>query len=202
MYKRQELPFGIEELKVVKEDTEGLTKIYEELEFKSWLQEEPKQQTPKPKQLNSNYELINSEGALDKIIKAASKSKVIAIDTETTGLDYMDADLVGVSMAYEAGKAFYIPFGHEKQEVSQLKEKIVLEKLKPFLEKAQNKIIGQNIKFDRNILARYGIKINSIKNDTMMMSYVLDASATRHNLDALSSYYLNHKTSTLSLIHI
>ena len=191
-----ELPFGIEELKVVKEDTEGLTKIYEELEFKSWLQEDPRQQTPKPKQLNSNYELINSEGALDKIIKAASKSKVIAIDTETTGLDYMDADLVGVSMAYEAGKAFYIPFGHEKQEVSQLKEKIVLEKLKPFLEKAQNKIIGQNIKFDRNILARYGIKIDSIKNDTMMMSYVLDASATRHNLDALSSYYLNHKTST------
>jgi len=191
-----ELPFGIEELKVVKEDTEGLTKIYEELEFKSWLQEDPRQQTPKPKQLNSNYELINSEGALDKIIKAASKSKVIAIDTETTGLDYMDADLVGVSMAYEAGKAFYIPFGHEKQEVSQLEEKIVLEKLKPFLEKAQNKIIGQNIKFDRNILARYGIKIDSIKNDTMMMSYVLDASATRHNLDALSSYYLNHKTST------
>ena len=191
-----ELPFGIEELKVVKEDTEGLTKIYEELEFKSWLQEEPRQQTPKPKQLNSNYELINSEGALDKIIKAANKSKVIAIDTETTGLDYMDADLVGVSMAYEAGKAFYIPFGHEKQEVSQLEEKIVLEKLKPFLEKAQNKIIGQNIKFDRNILARYGIKIDSIKNDTMMMSYVLDASATRHNLDALSSYYLNHKTST------
>jgi len=191
-----ELPFGIEELKVVKEDTEGLTKIYEELEFKSWLQEEPKQQTSRPKQLNSNYELINSEEALDKIIKAASKSKVIAIDTETTGLDYMDADLVGVSMAYEAGKAFYIPFGHEKQEVSQLKEKIVLEKLKPFLEKVQNKIIGQNIKFDRNILARYGIKINSVKNDTMMMSYVLDASATRHNLDALSSYYLNHKTST------
>ncbi len=191
-----ELPFGIEELKVVKEDAEGLTKIYEELEFKSWLQEEPRQQTPKPKQLNSNYELINSEEALDKIIKAASNSKVIAIDTETTGLDYMDADLVGVSMAYEAGKAFYIPFGHEKQEVSQLKEKIVLEKLKPFLEKARNKIIGQNIKFDRNILSRYGININSIKNDTMMMSYVLDASATRHNLDALSSYYLNHKTST------
>ena len=191
-----ELPFGIEELKVNKEDTEGLTKIYEELEFKSWLQEEPKQQTPKPKQLNSNYELINSEGALDKIIKAASKSKVIAIDTETTGLDYMDVDLVGVSLAFEAGKAYYIPFGHEKQEVPQLEEQIVLKKLKPFLEQTKDKIIGQNIKFDRNILARYGININSIKNDTMMMSYVLDASATRHNLDALSSYYLNHKTST------
>jgi len=191
-----ELPIGIEELKVNKEDEEGLRKTYEELEFRAWLQEGARPQTEKPKELNSKYELINSEKALDKIIKAASKAKVIAIDTETTGLDYMDANLVGVSMAYEQGKAFYIPFGHEDQDIPQLKEKIVLKKLKPFLEKAKNKIIGQNIKFDRNILARYGIKIDSIKNDTMMMSYVLDASATRHNLDALSSYYLNYKTAT------
>ena len=191
-----ELPFGIEELKVGKEDIEGLTTIYEELEFKAWLQEEPRQQIEKPKKLNTNYEMINSEKELDKIIKLASKSKIIAIDTETTGLDYMDADLVGVSLSYEPGKAFYIPFGHEKQDVPQLKEKLVINKLKPFLEKAKDKIIGQNIKFDRNILARYGIKIDSIKNDTMMMSYVLDASATRHNLDALSSYYLDYKTST------
>ena len=191
-----ELPFGIEELKVGKEDIEGLTAIYEELEFKAWLQEEPRQQIEKPKKLNTNYEMINSEKELDKIIKLASKSKIIAIDTETTGLDYMDADLVGVSLSYEPGKAFYIPFGHEKQDVPQLKEKVVINKLKPFLEKAKDKIIGQNIKFDRNILARYGIKIDSIKNDTMMMSYVLDASATRHNLDALSSYYLDYKTST------
>tara|TARA_B100001123_G_scaffold58189_1_gene62585 strand:+ start:2416 stop:5100 length:2685 start_codon:yes stop_codon:yes gene_type:complete len=191
-----ELPFGIEELKVGKEDIEGLTTIYEELEFKAWLQEEPRQQIEKPKKLNTNYEMINSEKELDKIIKLASKSKIIAIDTETTGLDYMDADLVGVSLSYEPGKAFYIPFGHEKQDVPQLKEKVVINKLKPFLEKAKDKIIGQNIKFDRNILARYGIKIDSIKNDTMMMSYVLDASATRHNLDALSSYYLDYKTST------
>ena len=191
-----ELPFGIEELKVGKEDIEGLTTIYEELEFKAWLQEEPRQQIEKPKKLNTNYEMINSEKELDKIIKLASKSKIIAIDTETTGLDYMDADLVGVSLSYEPGKAFYIPFGHEKQDVPQLKEKVVINKLKPFLEKAKDKIIGQNIKFDRNILARYGIKIDSIKNDTMMMSYVLDASATRHNLDALSLYYLDYKTST------
>ena len=191
-----ELPIGIEELEVGKEDNEGLTKIYEDLEFKSWLQEKPKQQIEKPKQLNSKYELINSEEALDKIIKAASKSKIIAIDTETTGLDYMDADLVGVSMAYKPGKAFYIPFGHEEKDIIQLEEEIVLKKLKPFLEKAKNKIIGQNIKFDRNILTRYGIQIDSIKNDTMMMSYVLDASATRHNLDALSSFYLDYKTST------
>ncbi len=191
-----ELPIGIEELKVGKEDIEGLTAIYEELEFKAWLQEEPRQQIEKPKKLNTNYEMINSEKELDKIIKLASQSKIIAIDTETTGLDYMDADLVGVSLSYEPGKAFYIPFGHEKQDIPQLKEKVVINKLKPFFEKAKDKIIGQNIKFDRNILARYGIKIDSIKNDTMMMSYVLDASATRHNLDALSSYYLDYKTST------
>ena len=191
-----ELPIGIDELKVDKENSEGLTKIYEELEFKAWLQEEPGKKPEKTKKLNSKYELINTEKGLDKIIKAASKSKVIAIDTETTGLDYMDADLVGISMAYEPGKAFYIPFGHEEQNVPQLNEKIVLEKFKPLLEKAKNKIIGQNIKFDRNILIRYGINIDSIKNDTMMMSYVLDASATRHNLDALSSFYLDYKTST------
>ena len=191
-----ELPIGIEELKVGKEDSEGLAKIYEELEFKAWLQGEPQKQTEKQKQFNAKYKLINTEKDLDKVIKEANKSNVIAIDTETTGLDYMDDNLVGISMAYEPGEAFYIPFGHEEQDTPQLDEKLALTKLKPFLEKAKNKIIGQNIKFDRNILARYGIKIDSIKSDTMMMSYVLDASATRHNLDALSSYYLGYKTAT------
>ena len=191
-----ELPIGIEELKVGKEDSEGLAKIYEELEFKAWLQGEPQKKTEKQKQFNAKYKLINTEKDLDKVIKEANKSNVIAIDTETTGLDYMDDNLVGISMAYEPGEAFYIPFGHEEQDTPQLDEKLALTKLKPFLEKAKNKIIGQNIKFDRNILARYGIKIDSIKSDTMMMSYVLDASATRHNLDALSSYYLGYKTAT------
>ena len=191
-----ELPIGIEELKVGKEDSEGLAKIYEELEFKAWLQGEPQKQTEKQKQFNAKYKLINTEKDLDKVIKEANKSNVIAIDTETTGLDYMDDNLVGISIAYEPGEAFYIPFGHEEQDTPQLDEKLALTKLKPFLEKAKNKIIGQNIKFDRNILARYGIKIDSIKSDTMMMSYVLDASATRHNLDALSSYYLGYKTAT------
>ena len=149
-----ELPIGIEELKVGKEDSEGLAKIYEELEFKAWLQGEPQKQTEKQKQFNAKYKLINTEKDLDKVIKEANKSNVIAIDTETTGLDYMDDNLVGISMAYKPGEAFYIPFGHEEQDTPQLDEKLALTKLKPFLEKAKNKIIGQNIKFDRNILAR------------------------------------------------
>jgi len=130
------------------------------------------------------------------LIKKASKAKTIAIDTETTGLDYMDADLVGISISYEPGQAAYIPISHEDDSSPQLEMDYVLQELRPLLEDSNEKIIGQNIKFDKNILARYGINISSIKNDTMMMSYVLDASATRHNLDALSSYYLNYKTST------
>ena len=108
----------------------------------------------------------------------------------------MDTDLVGISLSYKPGEAYYIPINHQDDTVNQLKLNVVLDALKPVLESSKNKIIGQNIKFDRNVLAKYGINISSIKNDTMMMSYVLDASATRHNLDALSSYYLNYKTST------
>ena len=132
----------------------------------------------------------------------------VAFDTETTGLDEMTAELVGVSLCVKPGNACYVPIGHKEGDptdglfgssklcADQIPIDLVIGLLRPILDDPSILIIGQNIKFDRNILARYGIKINSIKNDTMMMSYVLDASATRHNLDALSSYYLNHKTST------
>ena len=90
----------------------------------------------------------------------------------------------------------YIPIKHNDESIIQLPLEDVINELKPLLENSEKKIIGQNIKFDKNILMKYGLKIASIKNDTMMMSYVLDASATRHNLDALASYYLGYKTST------
>ena len=190
-----ELELGIEDLARLEPDTEKLTEIYKELEFNAWLQEAPEKKTI-PKKVNSSYICISSRDLLEKVIKNASKAKTIAIDTETTGLDYMDTDLVGISLSYKPGEAYYIPINHQDDTVNQLKLNVVLDALKPVLESSKNKIIGQNIKFDRNVLAKYGINISSIKNDTMMMSYVLDASATRHNLDALSSYYLNYKTST------
>ena len=99
-------------------------------------------------------------------------------------------------MCFTPGEAFYIPINHKDDSSPQLGIDYVLEELRPLLEDSMQKIIGQNIKFDMNILSQHGINISSIKNDTMMMSYVLDASATRHNLDALSSYYLGYKTST------
>ena len=190
-----ELELGIEDLARLEPDTEKLTEIYKELEFNAWLQEVPEKKTTTTK-VNSSYICISSQDLLEKVIKNASKAKTIAIDTETTGLDYMDTDLVGISLSYKPGEAYYIPINHQDDTVNQLKLNVVLDALKPVLESSKNKIIGQNIKFDRNVLAKYGINISSIKNDTMMMSYVLDASATRHNLDALSSYYLNYKTST------
>ena len=190
-----ELELGIEDLARLEPDTEKLTEIYKELEFNAWLQEVPEKKTTTTK-VNSSYICISSQDLLEKVIKNASKAKTIAIDTETTGLDYMDTDLVGISLSYKPGEAYYIPINHQDDTVNQLKLNVVLDALKPVLESSKNKIIGQNIKFDRNVLAKYGIYISSIKNDTMMMSYVLDASATRHNLDALSSYYLNYKTST------
>ena len=190
-----ELDIGIEDLSVEEPKMEELTELYKELEFNSWLQEPPQKKNTKT-EINSSYICISSEEMLQKVLKQAIKSKVVAIDTETTGLDYMDADLVGISLSFKPGEAYYIPLLHQDESVTQLDIDLVIEELKPLLEGTENKIIGQNIKFDRNVLAKYGVNVNSIKNDTMMMSYVLDASATRHNLDALSSYYLNHKTST------
>ncbi len=190
-----ELEIGIEDLKVQDPNADELTELYKELEFNSWLQEVPQKKSVQPA-IDSSYKCISTKDDLEKLIKNASQAKTLALDTETTGLDYMDSDLVGISMSFTPGEAFYIPINHKDDTSPQLDMDYVLEELRPLLEDSKQKIIGQNIKFDMNILSQHGINISSIKNDTMMMSYVLDASATRHNLDALSSYYLGYKTST------
>ena len=190
-----ELDLGIEDLKVGEPNSKELSKIYKELEFNAWLQEVPERQATSPK-INKSYKCITTKKDLKKVIKEASKSDTVAIDTETTGLDYIDSELVGISISFNAGEGFYIPIKHNDESIIQLPLEDVINALKPLLENSEKKIIGQNIKFDKNILMKYGLKIASIKNDTMMMSYVLDASATRHNLDALALYYLGYKTST------
>ena len=190
-----QLDLGIEDLKVGEPNSKELSKIYKELEFNAWLQEVPERQATSPK-INKSYKCITTKKDLKKIINEASKSDTVAIDTETTGLDYIDSELVGISISFNAGEGFYIPIKHNDESIIQLPLEDVINELKPLLENSEKKIIGQNIKFDKNILMKYGLKIASIKNDTMMMSYVLDASATRHNLDALASYYLGYKTST------
>ena len=187
------LEVGINDLSVGEEEKELLKKIYTELEFKTWLEEEgPIKKAQKEEK--TQYDLVTDEKQLNKWISKIKKSPLLVLDTETTGLEYMDVKLVGLSLSIQSGEAAYIPIGHNQGR--QLPEALVLTKLKPVLESKKIKIIGQNIKFDRNILSRYGINLDSIENDTMLMSYVLHSTASRHNLDALAQYYLDYKTTT------
>ena len=140
---------------------------------------------------NNNYELINNEEEIINWLTEAEEKGEIAIDTETTSLDPHQAELVGISLSTAIGKSCYIPLGHKKGK--NLNEKNIINKLKPVLEDKSIKKIGQNIKFDFIVLYRRGIDMNSME-DTMLMSYVLDAGKNRHNMDTLSEIHLNHKT--------
>ena len=137
-----------------------------------------------------NYQLIDTEEEIEKWLKEAEENGELAIDTETTSLDPHQAKLVGISMSTKIGKAGYIPIGHS--EGNNLNENNVIKKLKPVLEDKSIKKIGQNIKFDYIVFYNRGIDIYPME-DTMLMSYVLDAGKNRHNMDTLSEVHLNHK---------
>ena len=186
------LDFGIEDLAVGERDEKRLHELFTELEFKTLLKEAPKASKPKS---TSKYTCILDDKTFDAWLKKLAKAKQIVLDCETDRLDFTTADLVGLSFAVDAGEAAYLPFTHDYDNApSQLDRDACLKKLKPILE--EKPIIGQHIKFDRNVLVNYDIHINSIENDTMMMSYVLDSTATRHNLDDMANHYLNLKTTT------
>ena len=140
---------------------------------------------------NKNYYLINSLDEIDKWIEEAEEVGEVAVDTETTSLDPHQADLVGISLCSKIGKACYIPVGHKSPKC--LKKDAVIKKLKKILEDPSIKKIGQNIKFDFIVFYKCGITLSSME-DTMLMSYVLDAGKNRHNMDTLSEIHLGHKT--------
>ena len=140
---------------------------------------------------NKNYYLINSLDEIDKWIEEAEEVGEVAVDTETTSLDPHQADLVGISLCSKIGKACYIPVGHKSPKC--LKKDAVIKKLKKILEDPSIKKIGQNIKFDFIVFYKNGITLSSME-DTMLMSYVLDAGKNRHNMDTLSEIHLGHKT--------
>ena len=143
------------------------------------------------KEYFKNYKLIKTIDEIDYWIKKAEEKGEIAIDTETSSLDPQTADLIGISLCFEAGEACYIPIGHKKN-VSLSLEKVI-KKIKILLEDSSIKKIGQNIKFDYIVLHHHGINMTSME-DTMLMSYTLDAGKNRHNMDTLSEIHLNHKT--------
>ena len=146
---------------------------------------------------NKDYHLITHENQIDEWIIEAEEQGELAIDTETSSLDAHQADLVGISLSTKIGKACYIPIGHKFEGC--IKKETVIKKLKPLLEDKSVKKIGQNIKFDFIILYKEGITMSSME-DTMLMSYVLDAGKNRHNMDTLSEIHLGHKTITFKEI--
>ncbi|MDA9222643.1 DNA polymerase I [Candidatus Pelagibacter sp.] len=196
----------IEEFNLKEIDKDKLYKFLREMEFNRLLSSvisaygEPelgeitRETKPEKKQQNiskKNYHLITNEKEIDEWINEAEEAGELAIDTETSSLDAHQADLVGISLSTKIGKACYIPIGHKFKGC--LKKETVIKKLKPLLEDKSVKKIGQNIKFDFIVLFKQGIIMNSME-DTMLMSYVLDAGKNRHNMDTLSEIHLQHKT--------
>ena len=196
----------IEEFHLKEIDKDKLYKFLREMEFNRLLSSvisaygEPElgeiasERKPEKKQQNvnkKNYHLITNEKEIDEWINEAEEAGELAIDTETSSLDAHQADLVGISLSTKIGKACYIPIGHKFKGC--LKKEAVIKKLKPLLEDESVKKIGQNIKFDFIVLFKQGINMNSME-DTMLMSYVLDAGKNRHNMDTLSEIHLQHKT--------
>ncbi|MDB9768391.1 DNA polymerase I [Candidatus Pelagibacter ubique] len=196
----------LEEFHLKKIDKDKLYKFLREMEFnrllssvisaygEPLLEETAKETKPEKKYQNiskKNYHLIKNEKEIDEWINEAEEAGELAIDTETSSLDAHQTDLVGISLSTKIGKACYIPIGHKFKGC--LKKETVIKKLKPLLEDKSVKKIGQNIKFDFIVLYKQGINMNSME-DTMLMSYVLDAGKNRHNMDTLSEIHLQHKT--------
>ena len=153
---------------------------------------EDKTSSKKISKINTKlYKCILTEKDLDKLINDLNEKSVIAVDTETTSLNPQDANLVGISISYANNKAFYIPLGHNDAKC--LNKELVLKKLKEILEDPSIKKVGQNIKYDFIILKNYGVKLNPV-DDTMLLSYTLDAGNNRHNMDTLAELHLGHKT--------
>ena len=193
-------------------DQDELLKQFQEMEFKTWINElsdttnnanvenaaqkdviESKVEVTEP--VKVQYETILDSQQFFSWLDKLQKCNLVAVDTETTSLDYMVAELVGISFAVEPGRAVYIPFGHDYLGApDQLSRDIVLSALKPILENPQIKKVGQNLKYDTSVLAQHGIQLKGIGFDTMLESYVLDSVATRHDMDSLAQYYLDKQT--------
>ena len=191
------LPVFSHDLSIKPINKELLISLYKEMEFKSWLSELLEESKENDTDKYKNYTLITSEKIFSDWIQQLTKAAYFAFDTETTSLDYMSATLVGVSFAIEEGKAAYLPFAHDYSHAPrQLQKEEVLKKLKPILENAAIKKIGQNIKYDMEVLANENISLQGVAYDTMIESYILDSISNAHDMDTLALKYLGWRTIT------
>ena len=207
-----DLPQALSELQNQAPDSTALRSLFEMLEFKSWVAEleaasassanttvvtdRSEVEVAKPAAPQARqYEVILTQVDFQRWLTKLSQASLFAFDTETTSLDYMQAQIVGVSFAIDAGSAAYVPVAHDYMEAPpQLDRDWVLSQLKPLLEDEARAKVGQNLKYDASVLANYGISLNGIAFDTMLESYVLNSTASRHDMDSLASFYLDEST--------
>ena len=219
-----ELEQNITDIETQPADKDALLAAFTEYEFKSWVEElggslesnktekqaanngsnntstETSPAAVIPDNLETDYQIIFDQTQLDEWLADLEKAELFAFDTETTSLNYMEAEIVGFSFAIEVGKAAYVPLAHIGPDTqledapTQLNRDAVLAQFKPILESEQHKKVGQHLKYDAHVLANYGIELKGIQFDTMLESYILNSVATRHDMDSLASYYLGTKT--------
>jgi DNA polymerase-1 len=218
-----DLPYSIEDLKQQPMDKAELKNLLTELGFSSWLKTldastplstgssatpvlsvaeglrtgpiEAAQTEDKPAKIDSSYETLLTEQQFNDWLVQLDKAELFAFDTETTSLDYSKARIVGVSFAVTPGKAAYVPLAHAYPGVpDQLDRCEILEKLRPLLENPHKAKLGQNLKYDMHVLANHDIALRGIAHDTMLESYVLNSTATKHNMDDLAKEYLGVET--------
>ncbi|KRO94096.1 MAG: DNA polymerase I, partial [SAR92 bacterium BACL26 MAG-121220-bin70] len=212
-----EMPQNISQLHNSPADEALLARLFNDMEFKTWVAELATAESPSARAIShasspqsspslpevevlivdiiKDYETVLTEDRLLAWVEKIKAADLVAVDTETTSLNYMVADLVGISIAVDAGKAAYIPFGHDYLGVpEQLSGDTVMAYFKPLLEDPSIKKVGQNLKYDMSIFAQHGVALQGIAFDTMLESYVLDSVATRHDMDSLANKYLGEQT--------
>ena len=193
----------VEDLKMKEPDTDKLRNIFTELGFKSLLADLPEGEgttaQPAAEKVESHYETILDEKALNKLVKQLKKAKEFALDLETTSKHPTRAEMVGISFSWAEGEACYIPVSHRYLGVpEQLDKKKVIAALKPLLEDAKLKKFGHNIKYDLIVLVNEGVQLKGVAFDSMLASYVLDPSKRQHGMDELALEMLGHQNITYS----
>ncbi len=197
-----DLPITPAELDCAPPDLGQLRALLSDLGFNAWLRQLNEASDPPPvttaeapAALPRHYETVLTEADFERWLARLTTADLFAFDTETTSLDYSQAQIVGVSFAVQAGEAAYVPLAHDYPGApEQLDRAVVLARLKPLLEDPARGKLGQNLKYDAHVLANHGISLRGIRHDTMLESYVLDSTASRHDMDSLALHYLHHRT--------
>ncbi|MDH3647810.1 MAG: DNA polymerase I [Gammaproteobacteria bacterium] len=178
-------------------DERALREIYSRLDMNSLLRQLPKapDKAPPSELVHGDYETVFTKTALSKMISTLKKAKLLVIDTETTSLNYMDAEIVGLSFCVEPGKAWYVPVAHDYPAApKQLDRAAVLESLRELIEDETQAKLGHHLKYDAHVLMNYGISLRGMRFDTMLESYIINSTAGRHDMDSLAARYLERKT--------